>query len=76
MPIDQNTTVKLLDAKIAVILDLLRVHPLDEAMSILENVKILLEHPEGLQLERAGAAQGVATLDAGTGADAEATTPA
>ncbi len=72
MPTDQDTTVKLPDAKINVIFDLLKVHTLDEAACILENVKIRLEWLEVLQLEHAEATQKVAALEA----EAEAATPA
>ncbi len=70
MPENQDTTVKLLDAKIRVIFDLLKVHPLEDAMCILENVKIELEHLEVLQQEHAEAMKIIAALEA------EAATPA
>ncbi len=45
MPTDQELAVKLMDAKINVIFDLLKVHAIEDAMCILENVKIQLELP-------------------------------
>ncbi len=72
MPSDQDTAVKLLDAKIRLVFDLLKVHPIEDAMSILENVKIQLELLEGLQQERSEAVKKIAALEA----EAEVTTPA
>ncbi len=64
MPTDQDTLVKLLDAKIQVIFDLLKVHTLDDAACILENVKIKLEQLDVLQLEHAEAAKTIKALEA------------
>jgi hypothetical protein len=64
MPANQDTLVKLLDAKIQVIFDLLKKHPLDDAFCILENVKIKLEQLDVLQLEHAGAAKTIKALEA------------
>ncbi len=64
MPTDSDTTVKLLDAKIKMIFDLLKVHPHDDAIGILESVKIHLDDLEARELEQAEAAQKDATTDA------------
>ncbi len=64
MPENQDTTVKLLDAKVRLVFDLLKVHPIEDAMCILENVKIQLEQLEVLQLERAEAVKRIAALEA------------
>ncbi len=64
MPTNPETAVKLLDAKINVIFDLLKVHTPEEALCILENVKIQLETLEVLQLEHAEASKKVETLEA------------
>ena len=52
-----------MDAKIKVIYDLLKVHTLEEALCILENVKIQLETPEMLQLEHAEASKKAEALE-------------
>ncbi len=64
MPTNPETAVKLLDAKIKVIFDLLKVHTPEEALCILENVKIKLETLEVLQLEHAEAGKKVEALEA------------
>ncbi len=64
MPTYQETAVKLLDAKIKVIFDLLKVHTPEDALCILENVKIQLETLEVLQLEHAEAGKKVEALEA------------
>ncbi len=66
MPTNPETAVKLLDAKIKVIYDLLKVHTAEEALCILENVKIQLETLEVLQPEHAEASKKVEALEAET----------
>ncbi len=63
MPTNPETAVKLLDAKIKIIFDLLKVHSPEEALCILVNVKIQLETFEVLQLDHAEASKKVEALE-------------
>ncbi len=64
MPADTDTTVKLLDAKVDVIVRLLKDHPVDEAVSILENAKIDLEARAEFEEKRAEVATKIAAFNA------------
>ncbi len=64
MPVNSDTAIKLLDAKIRVIFDLLKVHPFEEAICILENVKIELETQEDFRQKHAEVTKKITTLEA------------
>ncbi len=64
MPADTDITAKLLDAKVAVIVRLLKDHPVDEAVGILENAKIELEAIAEFEEKRAEVASKIAAFNA------------